>query len=203
MLYLITDQDNKTWRNVQWSQNTTNQENNPNFHFIAYKSPLVATYLYRAYENTQFPKIWSANSDATPSTDDGIKAKYSSLTTINEFPIDFPNKDQAVTFAILCAMNLVPNQDFRNWGIQYLKGIDTSKETAHKINELLLLDSTNYVNAAISALGTVLLNDPFFFAANAAQRSFVDSKEINSPINLEQIAQIVNMLPAKDIAEFF
>jgi hypothetical protein len=202
MLYLITDQDNRTWRNVQWAENTTNQEDNPNYHFIAYNSPLVATYIYRAYDNIQFPKIWTAKANNAATLSDEIKGKYSSITSVNEFQIDFPNKDQAITFAILCAMNLTPNQDFKTWAINYLKGVDISKETAHKINELLLNDDKNYVSTAIGSIGAVLLNDPFFFAANAAHRSFYDSKEFNNQIDLEQIAQIVNMLPAKDIAEF-
>ena len=206
MFYLITDQDNKTWRDIQWGDNVTHEEENSNYHFVVYNSPQVACYMYPCYEGTKNPKLWTAAGEHL-TRDEGLRSKFAKLTTVNELPITLPTIEQRVTFGILCAMNLVLNPLFREWALKYLRGEDQTKESAHTVNEKLIaqLGTTvprehEYTACCHAVLASVMLDDPALFAANAAHRAYHDSLELAEPLSLEQTAQIVKMVSAVDIA---
>lgn len=206
MYYLITDQDNKTWRDIQWGEGVTNEDENINYHFAVYHGPQTASYMYPCYDGIKEPKLWLAAGRGL-SKNEGLRSYYQQLTTTKEFAITWPTQEQRITFGILCAMNLVMHPDFREWAKKYLKGEDQSKESAHALNEKLLKEmGTNlpkereYIACCHAVLSSVLLQDPALFAANAGHRAYHDSLELTQPLNLEQTAQIVNMLPAADIA---
>ena len=209
MFYLITDQENKSWNNVQWGENVTHQEDNPNYHFTVYNSPQTALYMYPAYEGTSQPKLWTAQAEF-PSRSEAFRSKFPKITTLKEFSIDIPTNEQRFTFGILCCLNLVVNPFFRDWAINYLKGIDQSPETAIKVNEKLnsfigatwlATPENEYTECAHTILTAVTINDPFQLPASAALRAYYDAIEMTMEINLEQTAQIVNIMPANEIAE--
>lgn len=206
MFYLITDQDNKTWRDIQWGENVAHEEENFNYHFIVYNAPQVATYMYPCYEGIKNPKLWLAAGE-NMTRDEGFRSQFAKLTTTKEFVVSLPTDEQRITFGILCAMNLVLNPIFRDWALKYLKGDDQTKATAHSVNEKLIAQLTQdvpkqheYIACTHAVLASVMLDDPSLFAANAAHRAYHDSTELVEPLNLEQTAQIVNMLPAAEIA---
>ena len=207
MFYLITDQENKSWRNIQGGINTTHTENNPNYHFAVYDSPQTAAYMYPFYEKTESPKLWEVSGEITRS--EGFRSKFSKLTSLKEFKITLPTKEQRITFGILCCMNLVMNPIFREWAIKYLKNEDQSPTTANEINEKLfsLLDcnwiaspENEYTYCAHTILTAVIINEPLILPAAAAHRAYYDSLEFSESLNLEQVAQIVNIMPANEIA---
>jgi hypothetical protein len=203
MFYLITDQDNKTWRNIQWGENITHEEENSNYHFIVYNSPLVASYMNPCYEGIKNPKLWTANAENL-SRDDGFRSKFAKLTTISEHQIELPTNEQRINFGILCALNVAKYQPFNDWAFKYLRGEDQSKESAQKLNDELIakLDAEaeeDYTACCFAVLASVTLEDSVF-AANAAHRAYHDSLDFAEPINLDQVAQITNMVSAKDIA---
>ena len=136
MFYLITDKDNTTWRDVQWGENVTHEEENPNYHFAVYNSPQAACYMYPFYEEFKNPKLWAASGE-NPSRDEGFRTKFAKLTTLNQLTSTLPNKDQRITFAILCSMNLVMNPIYRDWAVRYLKGDDQTKESAKLVADTL------------------------------------------------------------------
>lgn len=206
MFYLLVDQDNKTWRDTQWGENITHEEENDNYHFVVYNSPQAACYMYPCYEGTRNPKIWTATGENL-NRDDGFRSKFAKLTTISELPITLPTNEQRITFGILCAMNLVLNPLFRDWALAYLKGDDQTKETAHEVNSQLVAqqgtgipEEYEYIDCCHAVLASVMLDDPALFAANAAHRAYHDSFELNIPLSLEEVAQIVDVVSMKDIA---
>jgi len=208
MLYLVTDQNNKTWRDIQWGENITHVEDNPNYHFAVYDNPLVAAYMYPTYDGITDPKIWEASGEGQSPDQIGFRNKYAKLTTLKEVEFQNPTTPQRMNFAILCAMNLVLHPEFRNWAIQYLRGIDQTKATAHTVSEILVSQiGTNlpveyqYYGCAHPVLAAVLLDQPAEFCANAAHRAYFDSLKNKEPLNLEQLAQIASLLPGIDIAE--
>lgn len=212
MFYLITDQDHRTWRHIQWGENITHEEENPNYQFVVYPTLLIAMYMYPAYECPQNPKVWLAEGDletAYPAILNGIRLKLPKLTTIKEVETQWPNSEQFMNFGILCTLSVVMNPQFKKWAIDYLKGIDRTKETAHKVNQYLeeimgnpeITPLDQYADPAAIILSAVMLDDPFL-AATAAHRAYHDSLELTSPINLEQTASIVNILSAFDIAQY-
>lgn len=208
MLYLVTDQNNKTWRDVQWGENITHEESNTNYHFAVYDSPLVASYMYPTYDGITDPKIWEAVGEGESHDQGGFRNKYAKLTTIKEVAFQNPNTDQRMNFAILCAMNLILHPVFRTWALNYLKGVDQTKETAHVVSEVLveqlgtdLPPEHEYYNCAHPVLAAVMLDQPAEFCANTAHRAYFDSLEQNIPLNLEHIAQIANLISGPEIAE--
>ena len=209
MFYLITDQDNKSWREVQWAENVTHEEENPNYHFTVYNSPQTAVYMYPSYERTIInPKLWECSA-TNPSRSEGFRSKFPKLTSLREFNIAMPTNEQRITFSILCCLNTVTNPFFKEWSIKYLKGEDQTPESAFKMNEKLLsyLDTTwagtpshEYTNCCHAILTAIAINEPLILPASAAQRAYYDSLEFTQELNLEQTAQIVNIMPAAEIA---
>lgn len=162
--------------------------------------------MYPCYEGTKNPKLWTAAGEHL-TRDDGFRSKFAKLTIVNEFPITLPTNDQRITFGILCAMNLVLNPLFRAWALKYLRGEDCTKESAHAVNEKLIAQlgtsvprEHEYTDCCHAVLASVMLDDPAVFAANAAHRAYHDSLELPEALNLEQTAQIVNVVSASDIA---
>lgn len=207
MFYLVTDQDNKTWRDIQWGENVTHDEENSNYHFEVYNSPQVACYMYPCYEGIKNPKIWLCTTGDNLSREDGFRTRFAKITTIKEFPISLPTIEQRITFGILCAMSLVLNPLFRNWALSYLLREDQTQATAHNINEKLVAQlgteqvmEHEYIACCHAVFAAVLLEDPALFSANAAHKAYYDSLELKEPLDLSKIAEIVNLVPASDIA---
>lgn len=224
MLYLITDENNKSWRETQWGENVSHTEDNPNYHFPVFQDILVASYMYPAYDFFEKPKIWEATTNTDP-TEISFRSKYPQLTTIKEVQFVNPTIEQRITFALLCSLNLILNPTFREWALNYLKGIDQTKETAHKVSELLCdqLNGTGtytqneagdwsptgkeipmeyqYFDCAHPALAAIMLEQPQEFAANTAHRAYFDAVDKNIPFNLQNFAYIANLVPAAEIAK--
>lgn len=221
MLYLVTNQENKTWRDILWGENVTHEENNANYHFAAYDSPTVASYMYPTYDGiTTEPKIWEALAPdhlelADPVGKRDFRRKYPKLTTVQEVPFKNPSLEQRINFAILCSMNLVLHPTYRNWALNYLKGEDQTKETAHATSETLINQmgtdlpaEHEYYECAHPVLAAVMLDQPAEFCANAAHRAYFDSLdgknsilELCPPLDLHQLAEIANLISGPEIAE--
>lgn len=171
---------------------------------------MYPTYDGIAYDKSVTPKIWEAVGEKESDEQCGFYKKYAKLTTVKEVPFQNPNINQRMNFAILCAMNLVLNDTFKNWAIDYLMNKDQTKETAHAVSEKLttqlsedLPPDQEYYTCAYPVLAAVMLNEPAEFCANAAHRAYFDAIDKNVPLNLEQLAQIAVTLTGPDIAKVF
>lgn len=206
MFYLITDQENKTWGDVQWGENITNEQENENYYFVVYNSPETARYMFPSCEGIKNPKIWKCTGDNITKTE-GFRTRFSKLTTIEELPFSLPTNEQKINFGILSSLNVVLYQPFKDWALDYLKGENTTKEIAQAMNARILarIDASDpreeFTDSCFAVLASVMLDDPDLFSANAAYRAYHDSTELEKPLDLEQIAEIVNNMSAKEIAE--
>lgn len=147
------------------------------------------------------PKLWQCNGEQNV-TESNITTTFKKLTTIKEVELKLPTDQQKITFAILTSLNIVNNPQYKTWAINYLKGIDQSKESANLMKDLDLdIDTDLCILIVIEA---VLTDDvPDVFVALAAHRAYYDALDVSINIDLNQIAQIVNMLDPKDIADSF
>jgi hypothetical protein len=205
-MIIITNQNNKTWRDVQWGENVSHTEENPNYHFVVYNSPLVASYMYPCYEGIENPKLWNAIGENPENIIESFRSKFSKLTTINECNIKLPTNEQRINFGILCAVNVVQYPPFLNWAFKYLKG-ENEKESAEMMQKELIdkLDAQaqeDFSSSCFAVLASVMIDNPIF-TANAAHRAYHDSLELNQTLDLDQIAQIINVMPPDQIAEVF
>jgi hypothetical protein len=208
MYYLVTDEENKTIGNKLWGENVTHEQNNPNYLFTVYDNPLVAHMMNPCYEGYKNAKIWHC--EGTDAKKIGFLYEFVKVTTKNQATTQPPTNEQRIYFAIVCCMNLIKNQIFRNWCLNYLKGIDRTTETAHKvfleleesIKQKELPEGHDYISCAPACLAAVQLNDPAIFSANAAHRAYYDSPE-NSRIDLNKIAEICVGLKPEEIGEVF
>lgn len=213
MLYLVTNQENKTWRNIEWGEGITHEESNSNYHFTAYDNLLVAAFMYPTYDGIAYsteitPRIWEAVGEGESNDQGGFRKKYAKLTTVKEVSFQNPNIDQRMNFAILCAMSLVLNDTFRSWAIDYLMRTNQTKEAAHAASEKLtaqlseeLPPGQEYYACAYPVLAAVMLDEPAEFCANAGHRAYFDAIDRNIPLELGHLAQIAMMIDGPEIAK--
>lgn len=207
MLYLITDQEDKTWRDIQWGENVVHEETNSNYHFAAYDAPSVASYMYPAYDGITEPKCWSATGEGESPDQGGFRKKYAKLTTLNPFPLTIPTAEQRITYALVCCLNLIVNPLFRTWAINYLRDTDRTIGTMEVVQQTLwdqmeqeLPPAHDYYNCAFPLFAGLSSGKIEEYTAWAVHRAYYDSLE-KEPLNLDSLAQIVSMLPSPQIAE--
>lgn len=206
MYYLVTDENNKTWRDVEWGENVTHEETNPNFFFSVYDNAYTALFMYPAYEAFNKPKIWETSQQNVSAS--FFRLAFPKITSLKPIQLTLPTREQQLTFAIVCCINMIALPKFRTWAFNYLKGIDTSKESAHKLQSELeshlknadLSPKEEYISCAHACLAAVLVDDSALFVANTAHRAFYDSPETER-LDLGQIADICMQLSPDKIAE--
>jgi hypothetical protein len=206
MYYLVTDYNDMTERGVEWGTDITHEETNPNFPFSVYDHIPTALFMHPAYEGIQKPKIWEAVSENPQKI--GFYFETTKLTT-TKIALQPPiTRSHRVTFAILCCLQIIQNPIFKKWAINYLRGIDTNKETAEKTqNELMaqmgdenIPPEHENISCAHACFGAVMLEDNKLMTANSAHRAYFDSP-YNNRIDLQKLADIVLQLPSKIIAD--
>lgn len=207
-MYLITDQEDKTWRNIQWGENVIHEETNTNYHFAVYDTPAVASYMYPAYDAIAEPKCWIATGEGVSPGSCGLRKKYAKLTTLKTYPLTVPSKEKRVTYALVCCLTLIVNPTFRIWALNYLRGTDQTLETLKIIENSLwdqmeqeLPPAHDYCNCAFPLFAGLTNGQIEQYTAYAVHRAYCDSQERNDPLNLDSLAQIVDMLPPEQIAE--
>jgi hypothetical protein len=202
MYYLITNALGNDWRGRAWGVGVTHTEENPNYYPSVYKSPLVAVYMYPAYEGkVDNPRLWVCEGSGQGREDD-LRADLATVKVTSEFPVQWPTPEQRVTFGLLAALNLVTDPDFRSWAVAYLKGVDTSKESASVLEGKLmgrLAELDERQSSAFAAAAAVATGE-LEHSAFAAHRAYWDSYDLPTPLDLAQTAQIVSMLPPAEIA---
>lgn len=201
MFYLVTNENNENWQNVSWGENVTHEENNPNYYFVTYDDPHVAAYMYPLSEITNQPKFWTVEQQSEK-IECGYQFLFEKITTLKEFTVSLPTPDQKITFGMLCSMMLVKNKEYREWAINYLNGSDKSKESAllleKKLKELILSKEV-YLHPCFAVISSICEDESY--AIKAAHKSYMDAIDASTPIDLKQIAQIVNSLTPLEISE--
>lgn len=202
MHYLVTDQNDQSWRGVQWGPNVTNEETNPNYFFGVYNSLNTAVFMYSFHEDFTQPKFWEADAHGSKE----YRSEVSRATTLQPITPVYPTKEQRINFAILCCLNLVQNPVFLDWAKKYLAGEEApNPETVGaKMLDLQFKDTDpveyDYISCAHACLNAVMMEKPDFFVASCAHRAYHDSPA-NSRLDLGQIADIALLLERKQIHE--
>lgn len=205
MLYLVTDHENKTLRDLQWSENVTYEETkNPNYLFSVYNDPIVGHMMNPAYEGFKNPNFWLVEGDIAHSF--GFRHECSKLTALKKIDVQPPTDLQRIAFAILCSIHIVSNPDFKKWAKDYLSGNDRSKEKAESVMQKLkeiefgIFDNPQdeYIGPAIATIMSVTV-EANIFVANAAHRAYYDSPE-NDRIDMQKLANIVMNLSPEQLA---
>jgi hypothetical protein len=157
--------------------------------------------MYPLSEITNQPKFWTVEQQSEK-IEFGYQFLFQKITTLKEFTISLPTTEQKITFGILCSMMLVKNKEYREWAINYLNGSDKSKESAllleKKLKDAIYLNDV-YLHPCFAVISSVCEDSSY--AIKAAHKSYMDAIDASTPINLKQIAQIVNSLTPLEISE--
>jgi hypothetical protein len=198
MYYFITDREGKDWQGRQWGEDVSHTETNDNYYFTCYQSPTVAALMVAANDEYKNHRLWVAEPFGDITNYD-YREISTGMKTLREVETPTLTIEQRITFGIVCALNTVEHALFQQWGFNWLKGKDRSKEAAAKMSDILLeLMLVAQVAAGHAAVAAVALDNPTLYAACAAHRAFGDSLD-GQPLNLNEIATIVTMLSAKEI----
>ena len=199
----MTDQKDQSWRGVQWGNNISHEETNPNHYFGVYEDLNTALFMYPYHEDIDQPKFWRI---AESYNSKQYRTELPKVTTLEPVHVTLPTKEQRINFAILSSLFLVSNKVFREWAKAYLLGEPTEDPVTvgNKIQNATLEGDTptqdDYISCVHSCLHTIMVENPNFFAAASAHRAFCDGPE-EDPINLKQVADIVLAISSKEIAE--
>ena len=195
-MYLITNSDNTTWRNIQCGENITHSESNPNYQFTAYSNPSVALFMYPAYEgNVPNPSLWEGAGENI-TRNDKIRIKYEKFTTLKKLEVKLPTEEQSMIFGFINALAVTNHKVFNEWAIKYLTREDTTLESAHKMLDYMYEESCA---AAYPLVAAIEKNDFRQYAAFSSYRAFNDSLEQNDPVDLAKAAQVALTMPLEDI----
>lgn len=195
-MYLITNPDNTTWRNVKWGENITHSETNQNYQFVAYTNPSIALFMYPAYEgNISNPSLWKGIGE-NPTKDENIRVKYEKFTTLEKIEITLPTEEQSMIFGFINALAVTQHKIFNEWSVKFLKQEDVTLESAKNMIKYMYEESCACAYPLVAAIEK---NDWRQYAAFASYRAWNDSLEQNNPIDLEKAAQVALKMPLEDI----
>jgi len=200
-MYLITDENNKTWRDIQWDVNTTHTEPNDNYHFYAYNSPIVALFMYPAYEgDVNNPKLWKGKGEEC-SRDEGFRRRFAKFTTLEPIEVTFPTDEQRLIYGFINALTVAQNKKFNDWAMKYLKKEDQSIETAKKLLDEDGIMFDDKCGCAYALVAAIEKSDFLRYPAYSSHRAWHDSLDQRLPLDLEQGAQVALTVPFEDIVQ--
>jgi hypothetical protein len=203
-MYLITDEHDKTWRGIQWGPNISHSEENDNYHFYVYHSPLVLLFMYPAYEgDINNPRVWKCQGKNL-TRDEGFRQRFETLTTLEPVEVVWPTPEQRMTFALINTLTVNQNKYFSEWAMKYLKKEDQSLEAAQKMIKDVDFDAACGFSFALEA--AIEEQDFLRFPAYAVHRAWHDSLDTKVKLDwsghcLEQTAQIVLTVSVEDIVQ--
>ena len=137
-LYKLTTSDYKTRKGhpeeTQWGEGVTHTVSGEGelcgrgwLH--AYTNPLLAVLLNPIHAAIENPVLWECSGEIGKN-DRGLKVGCKQLITKNILPIPQISTEQKVRFAILCAMEVCAEPNFRVWANNWLDGKDRSEAAA-------------------------------------------------------------------------
>lgn len=210
MHYLVTDSEDKSWKDKLWTENCSHTEENPNYQsFLFDSSPLLAAFLAQAYDRnlSNEIKIYEAEGEDLV-IEQPFRKLFKKITCTKQANINLPNKQQRIYFGIISTLYVVENISFRNWAANYLKNIDVTPETANKTNQKIYQEyfQEDYPYPTLDSSHTILqaiIDDEksYLMAGMAAHRAYYEALDMNIPIDLQQIADIVMVLSGQEIAD--
>jgi hypothetical protein len=137
--YKLTTQDGKTRKEyaneTRWGEMVTHTASGEGglcgpgwLHYYAH--PLLAVLLNPIHACIYDPALWEAHAAGHITTDRGLKAGCTSLTTLRRIAFPAVTTEQRVKFGILCAMQVYSNQAWIKWANNWLAGKDRAASYA-------------------------------------------------------------------------
>lgn len=133
--YKLTNQKSQTYGQTQWGENITHTASGQGrlcgkgwIH--VYESPKLAVLLNPIHADFDDPLLWECQAAGRSKHDHGLKSGYTSVTTLRQIPLPVITAEQRVKFAILCALKVYENDNFRTWANQWLEGADRTRTAA-------------------------------------------------------------------------
>ena len=134
-IYKLTDQDYQTKGGMQWGENVTHratgekgQELCSSGYIHAYTDPNLAVLFNPIHACVKKPVLWKACGKIYKT--DGLKIGCRQLTTLKIIPLPKWETNQRVAFAILCALGVYDDIEFRAWALKWLSGENRSQSAA-------------------------------------------------------------------------
>lgn len=194
MRYLVTDNENKSWRGETWGENVSHKETNSNYFFWTYEHPDVAALMVPVEcRNLQNPRLWQCEcvdlSDVdygTISHDWGYRRRYPYVKTLQEEIFFQPTDEQRIAFAMLVTLSVSENPLVTAWIRNWLLDLDRTPETAQRVSEALTDEmwqnydtyAKYYTNSAYALTCSIAQPDQTAqYSAGSAYRAYVDSQE--------------------------
>ena len=198
-MYLITDEHDKTWRDIQWGPNISHSEANDNYQFYVYHNALVLLFMYPAYEGEiNNPKVWQCQGQNL-TRDEVFRQRFETLTSLEPVEVVWPTPEQRMTFALINSLTVSKNKYFSDWAMKYLKKEDQSLEAAQKM--IKDIDYDLQVSCAFALEAAIEKQDFLRYPAYATHRAWYDNLYTKVKLDLEQTAQVVLTVPVEDIIQ--
>jgi hypothetical protein len=200
-MYLITDKENKTFGGFLWTNETTNETDNPNHYFRLYDSLESAIYLCPFFGHKEF-NVWEAEGSGE-CIEERTSKKFSICKTLSIKEVSLPSNEKRMLAAILCSLNIVKDQEFISWCSSYLKNEDRTKEKAFIVKESFanLEEDCERFSCAIPLLSSLSAEDRTVeLTAYSIFRAISDSVDLEEKIELNKVLKIASFIPANEIA---
>lgn len=133
--YKLTNQKSQTYGQTQWGENITHTASGRGSlcgkgWIHVYESPKLAVLLNSIHANFDDPLLWECQATGRSKHDHGLKSGYTSVTTLRQIPLPVITAEQRVKFAILCALEVYEDNNFRTWANRWLEGTDRTTTAA-------------------------------------------------------------------------
>jgi hypothetical protein len=191
--YKLTTQDGKTRKEyaneTRWGEMVTHTASGEGglcgpgwLHYYAH--PLLAVLLNPIHACIYDPALWEAHAAGHITTDRGLKAGCTSLTTLRRISLPAVTTEQRVKFGILCAMQVYSNQAWIKWANNWLAGKDRAAHAAAAAAAHAAHAAAAYAAHAANAADTIDAD-----AEAAAHAAAAAAYAADAPINLIALAE--------------
>jgi hypothetical protein len=133
--YKLTDVQAQTHNLTQWGEGMTHSgtgvgELCGSGWIHVYDHPLLAVLLNPIHAGFSEPLLWEAKGWGKTRDDYGLKRGVEHCTTLRQISLPELTTINRVAFAILCALEVYTEPQWRQWGEGWLSGKDRSKKEA-------------------------------------------------------------------------
>lgn len=202
--YLVTNENDVSFPEYQWSNNTTHTQENPNYFFYSYKDLNVAKFIQPCLDQKEKPNYWKVKlSDITHK--DPMRIVGKKCEAIEKCDTIEPNNEQRFNFASLLSLNYTKNKVFVEWVMKYLKNEDRTFYTANVVTEKLRLKmlmelpkEETYLSSTHALVKAVLTGNYNLYCAASAHKLIWDAP---SELNVASFASAAMTLDTSKVIE--
>ena len=139
MKYKLTDQDYCTNSGMKWGEGVSHTAKGKGRELCTgdvihyYTHPLLAVIFNPIHAGIDKPVLWTFRGRSVAF--DGTKGGVKKGTTLKRIPLPVVTTEQRVRFAILCALEVCKDSQFKKWAEDWLSGKDRTRSAAWPVAE--------------------------------------------------------------------